>query len=115
MTITRQTCHALDAQDPLAPLRAHFTLPPGVIYLDGNSLGVMPAATPARVAEVVAQEWGTGLIRSWNTARWIDLPQRLGNKLARLIGAAPDEVMCTDSTSINLYNCLLYTSDAADE
>jgi kynureninase len=104
--MTLDDCRALDRADPLRELRPLFTLPDGVIYLDGNSLGVMPAATPARVAEVVAQEWGTGLIRSWNTASWIDLPQRLGNKLARLIGAAPDEVMCTDSTSINLYKVL---------
>ncbi|MGJ7485036.1 kynureninase [Variovorax sp. LT2P21] len=105
-TMTLDDCRALDRADPLRDLRPLFTLPEGVIYLDGNSLGVMPAAAPARIAEVVAQEWGTGLIRSWNTARWIDLPQRLGNKLARLIGAAPDEVMCTDSTSINLYKVL---------
>jgi len=106
LTMTLDDCRALDRADPLLDLRALFTLPEGVIYLDGNSLGVMPAAAPARIAEVVSQEWGTGLIRSWNTASWIDLPQRLGNKLARLIGAAPDEVMCTDSTSINLYKVL---------
>lgn len=106
LTMTLDDCRALDRADPLRDLRALFTLPEGVIYLDGNSLGVMPAAAPVRIAEVVTKEWGTGLIRSWNTARWIDLPQRLGNKLARLIGAAPDEVMCTDSTSINLYKVL---------
>ncbi|QEI05830.1 kynureninase [Pigmentiphaga aceris] len=104
--MTLDDCRALDHADPLRELRDLFTLPDGVIYLDGNSLGVMPTATPARVADVVAQEWGNGLIRSWNTASWIDMPQRLGNKLARLIGAAPDEVMCTDSTSINLYKVL---------
>ena len=101
-----QDSQRLDAQDPLAALRAHFILPPGVIYLDGNSLGVLPAAAPARVAEAVRQEWGDGLIRSWNTASWFDLPQRLGDKVARLIGAAPGEVVCTDSTSINLYKVL---------
>ncbi len=104
--MTLDDCRALDHADPLRDLRNLFTLPDGVIYLDGNSLGVMPSATPARVAEVVAGEWGNGLIRSWNTASWIDMPQRLGNKLARLVGAAPDEVMCTDSTSINLYKVL---------
>jgi len=101
-----QDSQRLDAQDPLAALRAHFILPQGVIYLDGNSLGVLPAAAPARVAEAVRQEWGDGLIRSWNTASWFDLPQRLGDKVARLIGAAPGEVVCTDSTSINLYKVL---------
>lgn len=103
---TLADCRALDAQDPLAALRDQFILPEGVIYLDGNSLGVCPRAAPARIAEVVTKEWGEGLIRSWNTARWFDLPQRLGDKLARLIGAAPGEVVCTDSTSVNLYKVL---------
>ncbi|MDM0113011.1 kynureninase [Variovorax sp. J22R133] len=101
-----EDCKRLDAQDPLRTLRDQFTIPAGVIYLDGNSLGVMPKAAPARVAEVVTGEWGEGLIRSWNTAGWFDLPQRLGDKVARLIGAAPGEVVCTDSTSINLYKVL---------
>ncbi|MEJ8854148.1 kynureninase [Variovorax robiniae] len=104
--MTLDDCRALDAQDPLAALRDQFILPEGVIYLDGNSLGVLPKAAPARIAEVVAKEWGEGLIRSWNTAGWFDLPQRLGDKVARLIGAAPGEVVCTDSTSINLYKVL---------
>jgi kynureninase len=99
-------CKRLDAQDPLAALRDQFLLPAGVTYLDGNSLGVLPRAAPARVAEVLAKEWGEGLIRSWNTANWFDLPQRLGDKVARLIGAAPGEVVCTDSTSVNLYKVL---------
>ena len=103
---TLQDCRALDAQDPLRSLRAHFTLPGGVIYLDGNSLGVAPKAAAARVAEVVEQEWAQGLIRSWNDAGWVDLPQRLGDQLAPLIGAGPGEVVCTDTTSINLYKVL---------
>ena len=103
---TLQSCEALDAQDPLRHLRELFDLPAGVIYLDGNSLGVLPRATPKRIAEVVQQEWGQGLIRSWNTAGWFDLPQRLGNQLAPLVGAGPDEVVVTDSTSINLYKVL---------
>jgi kynureninase len=103
---TRDDCLALDARDPLAPLRAQFVLPTGVIYLDGNSLGVLPAATPARVAEVVRDEWGAGLIKSWNTAGWIHLPQRVGDKIARLIGARPGEVVAADSTSVNLYKVL---------
>jgi kynureninase len=106
MTITLQDCRALDAQDPLRELRHQFVLPEGVIYLDGNSLGVLPKAAAARVAEAVTTEWGQGLIRSWNSAGWFDLPQRLGDKIARLIGAAPGEVVATDSTSINLYKVL---------
>ncbi len=103
---TLTDCRQLDAQDPLRPLRDQFSIPEGVIYLDGNSLGVLPRTTAARVAEVVAQEWGTGLIRSWNSAGWFEMPQRLGDKIARLIGAAPGEVVATDSTSINLYKVL---------
>ena len=104
--MTLDDCRRLDAEDPLAALRDRFLLPEGVIYLDGNSLGVLPKTAPARIAEVVAKEWGEGLIRSWNSAGWFDLPQRLGDKVARLVGAAPGEVVCTDSTSINLYKVL---------
>lgn len=97
---------ALDAGDPLAAYRERFTIPEGVIYLDGNSLGALPAATPARMAEVVRGEWGEGLIRSWNSAGWIDLPQRVGAKIAPLIGAAPHEVIAADSTSVNLFKLI---------
>ena len=106
MTTTLQECCALDAQDPLRELRDQFELPAGVIYLDGNSLGALPKTTAASVAETVKKDWGQGLIRSWNSAGWVDLPQRLGDKIARLIGAAPGEVVATDSTSINLYKVL---------
>ena len=106
MTITHQDCKTLDAQDPLRELRHQFTLPDGVIYLDGNSLGVMPNAAAARVAKAVTEEWGQGLIRSWNSAGWFDMPQRLGDKIAQLIGAGPGEVAATDSTSINLFKVL---------
>ena len=103
---TLADCRARDAQDPLQHLRDLFTLPEGVIYLDGNSLGVMPKAAAARAAEVVTQEWGQGLIRSWNTAGWVNLPHKLGNKIAHLIGAGDGEVVVTDTTSINLYKAL---------
>ena len=99
-------CQALDASDPLRALRDHFSLPPDLIYLDGNSLGVLPKATAARVADVVTREWGMDLIRAWNSAGWFDLPQRLGDRIAPLIGAGPGEVVATDSTSINLYKVL---------
>jgi len=94
---------ALDAADPLAGYRARFMLPPGIIYLDGNSLGPLPAATPAILADVVARQWGDGLIRSWNDAGWIDLPVTLGARIAPLVGAAPDCVVACDSVSVNIF------------
>ena len=106
MTTTRQDCLALDDADALASLRDGFLLPKGVIYLDGNSLGVLPSAAPARIARVVQHEWGTDLIKSWNTAGWIDLAQRIGDKIAPLIGVGAGEVSVGDSTSVNLYKAL---------
>jgi kynureninase len=103
---TQQDCITLDAQDPLRELRHQFTLPEGVIYLDGNSLGVLPNTAAARVAKAVTEEWGQGLIRSWNSAGWFEMPQKVGNKIAQLIGAGPGEVVATDSTSINLFKVL---------
>src|SRR5450830_94041 len=105
-TTTRAACETLDANDPLAPLRAQFALPPGVVYLDGNSLGARPKAALQRAQQVIEEEWGNDLIRSWNKAGWFDLPARLGNKLAPLIGAGENEVVITDSTSINLFKML---------
>ncbi|OEC40129.1 kynureninase [Pseudomonas sp. 1D4] len=104
---TRQTCLDLDARDALAPLRDDFALPEGVIYLDGNSLGARPKAALERARQVVEDEWGTGLIGSWNEAGWRGLPERLGNQLAELIGAGQDEVVITDTTSINLFKVLV--------
>ncbi len=106
MTTTLQDCRALDAQDPLRSLRQQFSLPEGVIYLDGNSLGALPAATAARVAEVVTAEWGKDLIKAWNSAGWISLSERLGDQFAPWIGAGPGQVVFTDTTSINLYKVL---------
>jgi kynureninase len=103
---TRQDCLALDANDPLRALRDEFALPEGVIYLDGNSLGALPKTTAARVQEVVTSEWGVGLIRSWNTAGWIHLAQKIGNKIATLVGAGQNELIVGDSTSVNLYKVL---------
>ena len=106
LTPTLQDCELLDQQDPLRSLREQFDLPAGIIYLDGNSLGVMPKATPARVAHAVTQEWGQDLIKSWNSAGWFTLPQRVGDKIARVIGAQAGEVVAADSTSINLFKVL---------
>jgi kynureninase len=100
---TRADCETLDAADPLAFARARFSLPDGVIYLDGNSLGALPKSTPARLADVVAREWGRDLIGSWNTANWMELPARVGARIAALIGAAAGEVIAGDSTSVCLH------------
>ena len=86
--------------------RDRFTLPDGIIYLDGNSLGALPAAAPDRVARTVAAEWGVDLITSWNRHDWIGLPQRIGARIAALVGARDDEVVACDSTSINLFKLL---------
>ncbi|EDL49082.1 kynureninase [Erythrobacter sp. SD-21] len=96
----------LDAGDPLAVYRESFDLPESVIYLDGNSLGCLPKATAGRLEEVVREEWGRDLIRSWNTAGWIDLPARVGGKIAPLIGAKHHEVIVADSVSVNLFKLI---------
>jgi kynureninase len=103
---TRDQALARDAADPLAPLRAEFTLPEAVIYLDGNSLGALPRRTAARLAQTIAGEWGEGLIRSWNSAHWIELAGANGDRIARLIGAGAGEVATGDSTSVNLFKAL---------
>ncbi len=103
---TLQDCQIRDAADPLASLKNLFDLPPGMIYLDGNSLGAMPRAVAAHVAQVVTGQWGRDLIGSWNSAGWFDLPRRIGDRIAPLIGAGPGEVVATDTTSVNLYKVL---------
>ncbi|PTM46772.1 kynureninase [Sphingomonas aerolata] len=104
--MTLDEARALDAADPLAAYRAQFALPEGVIYLDGNSLGALPKATPAALADVATRQWGDRLIRSWNEG-WIDAPQRIGAKIAPLIGAAADEVIIGDTTSTHLFKALV--------
>ena len=94
---------AADQEDALAPVRARFSIPPGLIYLDGNSLGALPAAAPDALARVVQAQWGEQLIGGWNACGWLTAPQRVGALIAPLIGAEPDEVVACDSTSINLY------------
>jgi kynureninase len=106
MRQTLADIQALDRNDPLAHLRERFSLPEGVIYLDGNSLGALPRTVKARMDEVVSSQWGEGLIRSWNTRDWIDLPGRVGDRIAKLIGAPPGTVTVADSTSINLFKAL---------
>ncbi len=104
--ITRADLLARDRDDPLAGFRDRFALPDGVIYLDGNSLGAMPKATPLRIRAVIEQEWGEGLVRSWNTAGWMAMPLRIGDKIGRLIGAPAGSVAVADSTSVNLFKLL---------
>jgi kynureninase len=104
--ITRDDCRARDAADSLAPLRRELDLPPDLIYLDGNSLGPLPRRVGEHLETVVRDQWGRDLIRSWNVHGWMDLPLRLGRRIAPLIGAAPDEVAVTDSTSVDLFKLL---------
>jgi kynureninase len=106
MGLTRAACAALDAADPVAVWRERFALPEGVIYLDGNSLGPLPKAAEGLIRDVVRRQWGEDLITSWNKHGWVDLPQRLGTKIARLIGAQPHEVIVAESTSVNLFKLL---------
>jgi kynureninase len=87
--------------------RSLFALPLGVIYLDGNSLGALPKASVQAVSHTITQEWGNDLIRSWNSADWVNAPRRCGDKIARLIGAEAGEVVACDSTSVNLFKVLL--------
>ena len=96
----------LDAADPLAKFRDAFALPEGVVYLAGNSLGALPKATPARVAAAVQEEWGASLVQGWTTRDWIGAPTRVGDKIARLVGAAAGEVIVADSTSVDLFKLI---------
>lgn len=97
---------ALDREDPLGRFRDAFDLPSGVVYLDGNSLGPLPKRTLARMIEATREEWGQSLIRGWNDHGWIGLPQRVGDAIARIVGAVPGEVIAADSTSVNLFKML---------
>jgi kynureninase len=97
---------ALDARDPLAWAKREFHHPEGLIYLDGNSLGLLPKGAEKRLRHVVRQEWGEGLISSWNTAGWFTRSLALGDRLGKLIGAAPGQVAVGDSTSVNMFKAL---------
>jgi kynureninase len=97
---------ALDAADPLADLRRRFLLPEGVVYLDGNSLGALPAAVPPALEDAVLRQWGTSLIRGWNSHAWWEAPLRVGDAIGRLVGAAPGQTVVGDSTSVQIFNAL---------
>ena len=107
MSPTLAEIRAWDAADPLAGFKRRFVLPEGVIYLDGNSLGALPAAVASRVGATVSEEWGRSLIRGWNDHDWIGAPARVGAQIARLIGAKPHEVVVADSTSVNLFKLIV--------
>ena len=104
---SRAYAENLDAQDELAQFRQEFIIPePDLIYLDGNSLGRLPRHTGQRLQTVVGEEWGHGLIRGWN-AGWYEAPTRVGEKIAQLVGAAPGQVIVSDTTSINLFKLVI--------
>jgi kynureninase len=107
MTLGLEAARERDRRDPLGVYRDRFILPPDVIYLDGNSLGALPRAAAERLRTVVGEEWGRDLIRSWNQNGWIDAPQRVGAKIAALVGAGPHEVIVADSTSVNLHKLIV--------
>lgn len=103
---TRSACEAADKSDPLAQFRDEFALPASMIYLDGNSLGARPKAAADRARDVLEREWGEDLIGSWNKNHWFALPQRIGEKIGRLIGGGDGECVATDTTSINVFKAL---------
>jgi kynureninase len=104
---SRDAALAADAADPLAYARARFVLPDTGIYLDGNSLGALPVGVPAAVSETVEKQWGRDLIGSWNSNGWWTLPARVGDRIGALVGAGPGQVMCGDSTSVQLFQALV--------
>ncbi|MDO0926581.1 kynureninase [Streptomyces sp. TG1A-8] len=105
----------LDAADGLAPLRSRFVLDPGTVYLDGNSLGALPAHVPDRVADVVRRQWGELRIRSWEESGWWAAPERIGDRIAPLVGAAPGQIVVGDSTSVNVFKALVAAVRMAGE
>ena len=111
VSLAREYAEKLDADDPLAGFRDRFTLDdPSLVYLNGNSLGALPRATLRRLEEVIRQEWGTALARSWD--HWVDLPGRAGDAVGRLTGAAPGQVLVADNTTVNLYKLACAALDA---
>ncbi|MET0144254.1 MAG: kynureninase [Ilumatobacteraceae bacterium] len=111
--ISRDEAAGLDDADPLSPWRRQFATPAGLVYLDGNSLGMAPRAALARLADVAGTEWAEGLIRSWD--RWLDLPRQVGDRLAPIVGATPGSVVVHDSTTVNLYQLVHAALAVADD
>ena len=96
----------LDAEDKLCHFRDEFEIRDGLVYLDGNSLGMLPKRTLTRMQQTVSEEWGQGLITSWLGADWVNSPRRIGDKIGKLLGAKPGEVIAGESTSINIFKAL---------
>ena len=105
-TLSRDNCRILDETDELQSMFSKFVLPAGIVYLDGNSLGALPAASHERLNHAIQTEWGERLITSWLRSGWMEMPMRIGDKIAQLIGASAGEVVVTDSTSINVFKTL---------
>ncbi|HWM36211.1 MAG TPA: aminotransferase class V-fold PLP-dependent enzyme [Streptomyces sp.] len=108
------TAEELDAEDELAPYRKNFVLDE-TVYLDGNSLGALPRAVPARLADVVEREWGRMRIRSWSESGWWDAPERIGDRIAPLVGAAEGQIVVGDSTSVNIFKAVVAAVRIAQE
>ncbi|MET1051745.1 MAG: kynureninase [Mycetocola sp.] len=113
--MNRESCLDADRRDPLAGFRSEFVLPDGILYFDGNSLGPRPVGALERAGTVVADEWGTGLIGSWNDADWFTLPSRLGDKVSRIIGGGLGETVVTDTTTLNLFKTLAAALSIQDD
>ncbi|MER6167170.1 kynureninase [Streptomyces violaceorubidus] len=114
MSELQRTAEALDAADPLAAVRGRFVLD-DVTYLDGNSLGALPAHVPGRVEDVVRRQWGELRIRSWEESGWWTAPERIGDRIAPLVGAAAGQVVVGDSTSVNVFKALVAAVRMAQE
>jgi kynureninase len=106
-SLPREAAELADRRDPLGHARARFTLPPDTIYLDGNSLGAMPASVPAALTDALTRQWAQDLITSWNLNGWWQLPGAVGDRIGELIGAARGQVICGDSTSVQLFQALV--------
>ncbi|MGW3357954.1 kynureninase [Streptomyces bungoensis] len=104
----------LDGADELAPLKSRFVLDDAV-YLDGNSLGALPAHVPGRIEDVVRRQWGELRIRSWEESGWWTAPERIGDRIAPLVGAAPGQIVVGDSTSVNVFKALVAAVRMAGE
>ena len=101
--VDRNSLEKRDTEDTLAKFRRRFRLPEGLIYMNGNSLGPLTQDASDRMAAAINEEWGSQLIRGWNSAGWYDIPERLGDKIGKLVGASPGESVVSDSTSVNLF------------
>ncbi|MFD5724586.1 kynureninase [Streptomyces sp. NPDC058368] len=114
MSDLQERAQALDTEDALAPLRELFTLD-DTVYLDGNSLGALPRHVPARVQEVLTREWGELRIRSWGESGWWTAPERIGDRIAPIVGAAAGQIVVGDSTSVNVFKALVAATRLAPE